>query len=379
MLTGTNALSTFIKNEMAHHEGRLTFARFMELALYHPEQGYYTRHTMELGRAGDFTTASEISPLYAQCFASQCQEISSQIGTAAILEVGAGTGRFAGDLLAELARLGALPQHYFIYEISPSLRAKQQAYLLEQHPELIQRVTWLESLPTQFNGIVIANEVLDALPVHCFQIVSQGVKERFVSAQDNEFAWSLGAPSSAALEQALALIQEQYQLAPGYRSEICLALTEFLPALIQSVQSGVLLIADYGYGQREYYHPERQRGTLTCFYQHHRHDDPLLRPGEQDITAHVDFTRVIEIAALQGCSLGGFTTQAGFLLSNGLIERAAALEATLSTRDLFSLQQQIKTLTMPTEMGERVRVMALTKGCDPTLSGFTFANRRSEL
>lgn len=379
MTMGTNAFSDFLQNEVTAQGGAVTFARFMELALYHPEHGYYMRDAFTIGKKGDFTTAAEISPLYAECFAAECQNILNETNMDTLLEIGAGTGRFAGHILSALKTMACLPKQYYILERSHALRRQQKAYLQTTYPDFIERIQWLDQLPTTFSGIVIANEVLDALPVHCFVSEHQGIKERYVSVEDNQFIWSLGQPSCSLLHEALLQLQTTYRLPTGYQSEINWQLENFLSALINTLKQGVILFADYGYGQREYYHPERQRGTLTCFHQHQRHDNPLIHPGEQDITAHVDFTRVIEIADTYGCDLGGFTTQAGFLLANGLIERAALLEPTLNARDLFSLQQQIKTLTMPTEMGERIRIMALNKACTPNLRGFRFADRRSEL
>lgn len=375
---GTNALSKIIQNEIAANGGYISFARFMELALYHPMLGYYMRNKMNLGKAGDFTTAPEISPLFAQCFATQCADIGNQIGTFNILELGAGTGRFAGDLLTELTALQQLPLQYYIKEISPSLRQQQRDLLKNQYSNVAHLVSWVEELPEHLNGIIIANEVLDALPVHRFQTTSKGVTELGVGMDGAGFTWTPYQPSIN-LQQEADLLASRYHLPLGYTSEINLQLTPFLQSLITCLQKGVILLSDYGYGEREYYHQARKSGTLTCFYQHHYHENPLLIPGEQDITAHVDFTRTIEIASQAGCRLAGFTTQAGFLLSNELIERASKLEPLLGAKELFTLQQQIKTLTMPSEMGERIKIMALTKGCHPTLRGFNMLDRRREL
>lgn len=372
------SVAQVLQQKIEQH-ARITFADFMETALYHTEHGYYQRRGFTLGRHGDFTTAPEISPLFARCFARQCRQIFTTIGEDNILELGAGTGRFALDLLTELDALNALPTRYFIYEISAGLRHAQQTLLQTERPDLFTRIEWLAALPAQFKGVMIANEVLDAVPFHRFQIINQQPRECMVAMQDDNFVWQHDAPSSELLHEEIEKLKHEYTLADGYQSEIQPAAVAMVKQLCASLQKGMILLADYGYGQREYYHPQRSQGTLTCFYQHRAHNNPLLYPGLQDITTHVDFTRVIEHAVDTGAELNGFTTQCAFLLANGLLDMAEADEAILSDQDAFQLHQAIKTLTLPTEMGDRVKIMALSQNCNLSLTGFSVLDRRRDL
>lgn len=377
MKTSSNALINFLRQEIDRHAGKLPFADFMEIVLYHPEWGYYNSKDMDIGKQGDFTTAPEISPLFAQCFAKQCVQIFLHLSQRTILELGAGTGRFAADLIEALKQLGYPPFHYYIYEISPSLRQKQQTYLKERHPDFYQHIKWLDQLPKQMEGVVIANEVLDALPVHRFRIEDDMITEACV-AWNNGFVWEYREPSPLLSEKAQQ-IHAMYALENHYESEINLNMVPFLQSLFKAMQRGVILLVDYGYGREEYYHPQRNHGTLTCFHAHQSHDNPLIYPGLQDITAHVDFTRVAECAVDNDYSVTGYTTQAAFLLACGLLDLAAEAEKGLSPTEEFKLHHAIKTLTMPMEMGERVKVMALSKQLEIALLGFSFQDRRWDL
>lgn len=375
----TDALADKIRQHIQQHNGRMRFSKFMEMALYHPQYGYYKSADFELGKQGDFTTAPEISPLFAKCLAKQCQEIMASLPKQTILELGAGSGRLALDLLTELEQLGCLPDEYYIYEISPALRAKQQHLIHEHRPDLLKRIIWLDDLPKTASGIIIANEVLDAMPVDCFAIENGSVRERVVRMEGNTFVWQTHTPSPTLTEKAEELLQH-YDLADGYQSEVSIAATEYAGKLCDLLSEGLILFIDYGYGQSEYYHPQRAQGTLTCFYQHRRHNNPLVHPGLQDITAHVDFTRIIETAADHGSELAGFTTQAGFLLGNGLMDYAKDMSKGMSEKDSFHMNQAIKTLTMPTEMGDRVKVMAISKNfIAPELAGFKMLDRTRDL
>lgn len=379
-LTRSKALEEHIRQEIDKQDGCISFAHFMGLALYHPQLGYYNADTFSLGKHGDFTTAPEISPLFARCFARQSLQIFAHLGTSNVLELGAGTGRFAHDFLHTLNTFDALPEHYFIYEISVNLRKKQQDFLRTISQEFFSRITWLDTLPTNFKGTIIANEVLDALPFHCFRIEENEIKERCVGWEKDKFIWQLCSPTTPLLTEKVAHLIELYGLKPGYEAEINLSLPPFLHAIATSLTQGVMLFADYGYGQREYYHPARRHGTLTCFYQHDKHENPLIFPGLQDITSHVDFTYLIETAVENACSLQGYTSQAAFLLANGLMEFAAEAEKNLAAADEFQLHQAIKLLTLPTEMGEVIKVTALGKNVEPQrLQGFGLQDRRRDL
>jgi SAM-dependent MidA family methyltransferase len=378
-LLRSKALSKCIRQEIDTQNGLISFATFMELALYHPEFGYYNADTFDLGKHGDFTTAPEISPLFAKCFARQVQQIHAHLGGASILELGAGTGRFANDLLKALEEAGCLPDYYYIYEISAGLRKKQFNYLKSSCPALLTRIKWIDALPENFVGTIIANEVLDALPVHRFRVENNLITEKCVGWEKEEFVWRIEKPRSEQLHDAASSLHELYAFPAGYESEINLQIHQLIPFITTSLKKGIILFADYGYGQPEYYRPERKQGTLTCFYKHRRHDDPLILPGLQDITSHVDFTRVIETATEHDCSLAGHTTQAAFLLSCGLLNLAEEEEKSLSQVDEFNLHHAVKLLTMPTEMGERIKVMALSKNITLPLMGFALQDRRRDL
>lgn len=373
-LAHSDKLVQRIKEEILQAGGTISFARFMELALYAPGLGYYSAGSYKLGRGGDFITAPEISPLFAQCLAKQCHAILTTLGTGNILEFGAGSGKLAADLLCELERLNCLPQQYFILEISADLRDRQQKQLTQQCPHLLPRVTWLETLPaTGISGIVLANEVLDAMPVHCFHQVKNHLLERCVAVSDEKFHWQ-DTPATPELTQRVAAISD---LEDGYQSEINLRLPSWMQSLASSLKAGVILLFDYGYGRREYYHPDRDRGTLMCFYQHSKNNDPFARIGLQDITAHVDFTAVAESALDANLQLAGYTTQGSFLLACGLLTRAE--QNALSATEQYQQNQAIKLLTLPSQMGELVKAIALSKNFSEPLLGFSLHDRRRDL
>jgi SAM-dependent MidA family methyltransferase len=357
-------LTEHIRNDIATHDGWISFARYMELALYAPGLGYYTAGAHKFGEAGDFITAPELSPLFGRTLARQAAEIM-QHSAPHILELGAGSGKLAADMLAELERLGSLPESYSILEVSADLRERQQARLRERLPHLFERVRWLDELPETFCGAVIANEVLDALPVHLVHWQDSALAERGVSANGEEFVWQDRPIEDAALLQAAQSIA----VPDGYVSEICLAARGLVNSLAQRLQQGALLFIDYGFGAREYYHPQRSSGTLMCHYRHHAHDDPFFLPGLQDITAHVNFTDVAECGIDAGLELLGYTNQAFFLINCGIAELMQDVSPD-NLRDYLPLSGQLQKLTSPAEMGELFKAIALGRGIDEPLMGF---------
>lgn len=377
-LTRSSRLTNWLRERITTH-GAISFADYMEAALYHPELGYYNAPEFSLGKKGDFTTAPEMSPLFANCLAKQCEQIFSTIGHSEILELGAGSGQLAYDLLTALEKSDNLPSHYYIYEISLTLREKQKRLLQTKCPHLLNRITWLDHLPTHFKGVMIANEVLDALPVHRFQVTENEILEQGVTWANDQFQFISMPPTQPALSTHAAYLRNQYALPTGYTSEINLAALTLVDQLCHSLNQGLILLIDYGYGQAEYYHPARNQGTLTCFYQHHHHNQPFYYPGLQDLTAHVDFTNIIDKAADTGIDLAGFTSQAAFLLGCGLMEITQLAEQGASPADAFELHQAVKILTMPTEMGDIIKVMGLSKGIEIPLLGFQLQDRRRDL
>lgn len=380
-------LTQFIRQEIADSLGLISFARFMELALYAPGLGYYSAGQHKLGKQGDFVTAPEISPLFAKSIARQCHQVLKAISSknvsneqnGDILEFGAGSGIFAKDLLLELEKLNALPAQYFILERSADLRERQRVLFIKSIPHLLERIQWLDTFPEKkINGIIFANEVMDAFPIHLFKINETGIKERAVIWKDDQFAWEWVDPTSLELKTAVEKIQQEYRLENPYEFEINLMLSPWIQSVVSMLNTGIILLLDYGYGQKEYYHPDRTMGTLMCYYQHRAHANPLERVGLQDITAHVDFTRLVESVDLNDCSLAGFTTQADFLLACGLLS-IAEQENMTDPLQQYNQSQAIKKLILPGEMGELIKVMALQKGFAEPLLGFSLRDRRRDL
>ncbi|MCU7906647.1 MAG: SAM-dependent methyltransferase [Candidatus Thiodiazotropha sp. (ex Epidulcina cf. delphinae)] len=351
--------------------GAIPFDRFMDMALYAPGLGYYVAGSRKFGEQGDFITSPEVSPLFAQCLARQVEPVLSAMSGGDILEFGAGSGLLAGDLLVELEHLGALPQRYLILEVSPELRARQHETLQARAPHLLSLVDWLDGMPGDFHGFVIANELLDAMPVSRFRIADGSIEENFVAYDEQGLNEHFAEPVTPGLEEAVNNIRQAWGGLPsGYVSEINLRQASWLRALAGAMRRGAAILIDYGYSGAEYYHPQRNQGTLMCHYRHRAHADPLCRVGLQDITSQVDFTAAARVALDAGFRLDGYTTQAHFLIANGL----DALLADSDPNDLvrhMALVQGVKRLTLPSEMGERFKVLGLLKDLDINLRGFS--------
>lgn len=363
--------ATHIRDAIDAAGGWLSFARYMELALYAPGLGYYAAGATKFGQAGDFTTAPEMSALFGRALARQVAQV---LEGGDIMEIGAGSGKLAADLLLELERLGALPPRYDILELSGELKARQQATLTVRAPHLLERVRWLDHLPETFSGVMLGNEVLDAMPVHIVAKREGHWQERGVIADETGFGWEVRALSDPALATALQALN----VPDGYLTEINLAAPGFIASLAGCLQRGVMLFIDYGFPRAEFYHPQRSEGTLMCHYRHRAHGDPLILVGLQDITAHVDFTAIAEAAHDAGLAVLGYTSQAAFLLALGLT-RFAEEAPQEDTRARLAMAQQVKTLTLPSEMGELFKVLALGRGVTPPLLGFTLQDRRARL
>ncbi len=374
-------LRAHIASEIEQAGGFLPFDRYMELALYAPGLGYYVAGAHKFGPGGDFVTAPELSPLFSRCLARQCAQVLGRFRrSACVLELGAGSGRMAADVLAELERLDCLPDHYYILEPSPELRQRQRATLAAAVPHLLGSVRWLDGLDgLALHGVVLANEVADALPVQRFRHDEDGLFELGVAARDGALV-AAERPAGEALAARVAALRADLAdpWPTPYVSELSPRLAPWLAALAAALAEGVLLFIDYGYPRREYYHPQRASGTLLCHYRHRALDDPLARVGLQDITASVDFTALAEAGTAAGLDLAGYTTQAHFLLGNGL-EALFAAAAGDDLRQQVELARQVKLLTLPSEMGERFQVMAFAKGIDSPLQGFALRDLRFRL
>ncbi|MCG5510586.1 class I SAM-dependent methyltransferase [Ectothiorhodospira lacustris] len=368
----SDRLLQMMQDESSATGGWLSFHRYMELALYAPRLGYYAAGSHKLGAAGDFVTAPEISPLFGHCMARQCAQVLDALGSGEVLEFGAGTGRLAAHVLETLAGMDALPDRYLILETSPDLRERQQAALSLLPQALSSRVHWLDGLPEpgSFRGVMLANEVLDAMPVELFVWGRDGVMRRGVQVSSAALAWADRPADAWLVRQVRALHQAAgANWGEGYVSELNPGLAPWLAAVSEAMAAGVLLLVDYGYPRREYYSAERCRGTLIAHYRHRMLEHPLLWPGLMDITANVDFSAVAEAGAAAGLSLLGYTSQAWFLFGTDL-EAAFQARCSEDLKSQLALASQVRTLTLPGEMGERFQVMALGRGVETPLMGF---------
>jgi SAM-dependent MidA family methyltransferase len=369
----------FLVRQITAAGGWLSFERFMDLALYAPGSGYYSGGTTKLGHAGDFTTAPEISRLFGACLGVQCAEILRQLDAGSILEIGAGSGRMAAQILERLESLRALPEHYSILEISADLRERQRSLLQERVPHLASRVRWLDRPPEQpFDGVILANEVVDALPVARFRWRANGVEELGVAIENGYFTWAARPANAKMTEECRRLYAAGGGWEDGYVSEYCARVPAWTKAVTQALHKGAALWFDYGLPRAQYYLPERHDGTLLCHYRHRVHGDPFLAVGLQDITAWVDFTLLAEASREAGFELAGFATQAHFLAGIG-IDNEMRLMAGGDEHHFARLANEARQLMMPGEMGERFKAMAWLRGVSIPLSGFALQDLRHTL
>ena len=353
--------------------GWIAFARYMEAALYAPGLGYYAAGAMKFGAAGDFVTAPELTPLFGRTLAQAIAPVLAET-RGDILELGAGSGRLAVDVLGELERLNALPDRYCILEVSADLRQRQQQTIARESPQLAGRVQWLDTLPTTFSGAILGNEVLDALPVELVHWTESGPQVRGVVRAGDAFSWR----DRPIADPVLCARAEALDLAPGYLSEINLAVDALIASLGRTLEHGLILLIDYGFSAGEYYHPQRHMGTLRAHYRHHALDDPFYLPGLCDLTAHVDFSALARAGEAAGLTLAGYASQANFLLNAGL---TGLLMQTPPTDAAVFLPQSnaVQRLVSPAEMGDLFKAIALTKGALPPLAGFARGDRRHTL
>ena len=369
----------YIREHIAAAGGSISFAEYMHHALYAPGLGYYTAGTTKFGEEGDFVTAPEISAVFGRVLARQCAEVLSQFESGSILEYGAGSGKLAVDMLEALAELGALPSSYLILEVSPDLREREQIYISERVPALADRVAWIDTVPESHRGVIVANEVLDSMPVERFVRRDAGVMQLRVAVEGGAFVF-VEAAASESLALAVVAIEKYLgaRLPDGYSSEVCLAIPPWIGGMAAALREGVVFLFDYGGSRREYYGPERSDGWLRCHFRHRAHNDPLILPGIQDLTAWVDFTSVARAAVAQGFDVAGYTPQAQFLMSGGLEAEMRDFEMR-TTAEQLALSQEIKKLTLPGEMGERFKCIALRKGSIDTPTAFRLADRTHTL
>ena len=362
-LAHTLACAAMLREEIAKANGWLSFARFMALALYAPGLGYYAAGARKFGADGDFVTAPEISPLFGQCLAKSIADVLHETG-GDVLELGPGSGKLACDILRALDEVGALPRKYYLLEVSADLRERQQQAIAALPAHLAQRAEWLDALPQEFIGAMVANEVLDVIPAHLVTFSSGWIFERGVAVKEGAFAWQDVPALPKELNASVAQIQNEYldRTPPeNYLTEVAPAVGALVASLAQAVKHGALIFIDYGFRGAEFYHPSRIAGTLMCHYRHYAHTDPFLYPGLQDITAHVDFTSVAEAALAAGMQLAGYTTQGQFLIASGLTDLLAKADPN-DAAPYLRLTNQVQRLVSPAEMGEFFKVIGFTRG-----------------
>ncbi|KAF0101280.1 MAG: hypothetical protein FD187_3012 [bacterium] len=391
-----------IRDEIEGAGGWIPFVRYMDLALYAPGLGYYAGGAAKFGGAGDFVTAPELTPLFGRTLARVVAQVLARSG-GDLLELGAGSGRLAVDMLLELERLACLPERYLILEVSPDLRARQRQLLAEQASHLLPRVAWLDALPDRLRGVILGNEVLDALPAHLLHGSAEGVLERGVVWTQAGFAWADRPVASPDLAEAVARLPLATLALDGhsgasrnpetsaegtaayagvtgsfsYLCEINLAAPALIASLADRLECGLLLFLDYGYPRAEYYHPQRHMGTLRAHYRQHALDDPFFLPGLADLTAHVDFSAVARAGQEAGLDLLGYTSQANFLMDAGILELMLEMEP--MTPPYLRAATAVQRLLQPSEMGELFKAIALGRGVAGELPGFRRGDRRAAL
>lgn len=373
----SDQLLSVIKQTINFKGGKISFAEYMDLCLYAPGLGYYSAGSHKIGAEGDFTTAPEISALFSRTLAHHVRDVLQQLPVKNILEFGAGKATMAIDLLLELECCDCLPEHYYIIEASADLQQRQCKSIALAIPHLKNKIKWLTSLPRHFEGVILANEVCDAMPVHSLQLSNDSVQERYITISGDELAWCEDVPSHPDLLKRAEIIKSFIDNR-NYQTEVNLAAEAWLASIADTVQQGAVFIIDYGYPQSHYFHPERSTGTLMCFYKHQGHDNPLALPGLQDITAHVDFTALAQTAHENGLDVAGFQSQADFLLSGGIIKIACEDDGD----NAFSQMQratEIKRLILPNGMGESFKVLTLTKNLNQSLPKLETGDRRYSL
>jgi SAM-dependent MidA family methyltransferase len=366
-------LATLIQNKIRDNNGWLSFADFMHVALYTPGLGYYSGGAKKFGLGGDFVTAPEISVLFGQTLANQVAQVLAE-SHGSVLELGAGTGKLAVDIMLALERLGQLPAQYCILEVSAHLRQIQKETIHNQLPEhLSNRLVWLDALPQDFVGVILGNEVLDAIPVHLVHHTAAGLFERGVAIED-DFVWR----DAPLLAGDLYDFAHALQLPEDYLTEVCPAASGLMKSLAHALKLGAILMVDYGFSAREYYHPQRNLGTLMCHYQHYAHTDPLHYVGLQDITAHVDFTSIAHAGVKAGLEFAGFTSQAQFLMNCGMLNLMSQVPAE-DMANYVPLAAAAQKLLSPAEMGDLFKVIAFVKQIESPLMGFSTGDKSHTL
>jgi len=358
---------------LGENKNWLDFASFMHHALYDSKFGYYTGDAYKFGSRGDFITAPEISGLFGRTIARQVAQVL-QISGGGVLELGGGSGILGSDILVELNRLECPIQEYLLFEPSPSLTQRQKECVAQLPPAIGAKVRWVSELPTNFKGVILANEVFDALPVHLLSRNDEGWKERGVIFENESLVWR----DKSIEDERLSSAVNHLNVDAPYVTEVCLAANGLVANLSESLDVGAVLAIDYGYEHQVYYHPDRRDGTLSCHYQHRVDSDPLDNPGLKDITAHVDFTRVANAGMDAGLEVSGYVTQADFLVNCGITDLLQAIDPD-RLEEYLPAVSAVQKLLSPAIMGDMFKVMSLSRGIDEPLVGFSRRDRRHVL
>tara|TARA_B100000686_G_scaffold86100_1_gene92928 strand:+ start:12568 stop:13752 length:1185 start_codon:yes stop_codon:yes gene_type:complete len=371
------AVASYVRERIDKAGGALPFDEYMEAVLYAPGLGYYAAGSRKFGPGGDFVTAPELGPLFGQCLAREVGPVLASVEEACVLEFGAGSGALAVSLIEALSALDQLPKRYCILEISPDLRERQRQRL---EPIANQRgfnIEWLERMPeAPLEGVILANEVVDAFPVTRFQVVNGKPFRAGVCIDGDGFTWEW--IDNLSDDESTMNIVREYQLTDGYISERCPRAKAWMGALASVLQRGVALVIDYGFPAAEYYLPQRSEGTLRCHYQHQAHNNPLIYPGIQDVTSHVNFSALADAGRECGLEVLGYTSQEAYLLGLGLLELAAP-QPNDDEKQILKTAAEVKELILPSQMGEAFKVMAFGKQADKPLQGFRLRDRSGSL
>jgi len=375
------SLTDKIISEIDKQGGTIPFSQFIQMALYQPKRGYYQNGLHKFGDKGDFVTAPEIGRHFARCIANSIFQCINNKETQSILEIGAGSGALAVNLLKSLGKMSLYPAEYLILEPSAQLQVQQKFLLSESLPEYFPQIKWLSKLPDNFNGVIIANEVADAIPCERIKFTNNQWVRLGVSYQNSGLQVSdMDVISAEELPQSLTENRSE-KFVEGYTTEYRPLIDGWIKSLANTLNQGAILLVDYGYPESEFYHPQRTSGSLNCFIRHYQQDDPLQLIGLQDITAHVDFSQIARVADLNGLDIDGYTTQAGFLLENGITEffesDSNSRQETDETR--YRTSQEIQKLLMPGQMGEVFKVILLTKKLSTEIKGFTLQDHLHRL
>lgn len=372
-LSDQASILVMLKTRLAEENNWLDFASFMHHALFDGTYGYYMRDTYKFGSRGDFITAPEISDLFGRTVARQCAQILKMTG-GSILELGGGSGVLGSDILCELDRIDCSLNEYLLFEPSAALTERQKDRIARLTPKIRRKVRWVSELPQNFNGVILANEVFDALPVHVLSLNADGWQERGVAVENEFLSWQDRPIEDQSLYQAI----DGLDLDAPYVTEVCLAANGLVNDLSSSLNFGAILAFDYGYERSNYYHPDRREGTLSCHYQHKVDYDPLKQPGDKDITAHVDFTRLAHAAHDANLEVAGYVNQADFLVNCGITNILESFDPNHLDTYLPAASAAQKLLS-PSVMGDMFKVISLTRGINEPLFGFSHRDRRHML